>query len=29
VLYFAAVYFALTEFMRTRLPKPLPEEAAA
>ena len=29
VAYFAVVFFVFTEFMRTRLPKPLPEEIAA
>jgi uncharacterized membrane protein len=29
VAYFAVVYFAFAAFMRTRLPAPLPEEAAA
>ncbi len=29
VAYFVVVYFAFAAFMRTRLPAPLPEEAAA
>ena len=29
VAYFVVVYFVFTQFMRTRLPKPLPEEIGA